>query len=159
MIFSPINPAIFVTDGGEIYRHGIKKMGQYLSSSGYFQVVYQKDGTRTSYMSHRLVASAYCHGYAPGLEVNHINGIKTDNRAGNLEWVTSKQNSEHYLANNKVTYKRGESHYGTVFTDRQVAIIRARVAAGEQQIGIANELGVAKSVISNIINRKTWAHI
>lgn len=159
MIFSPLNPSLFVTKDGKVYRNGIKEMSQYLSSSGYLQVVYQKNGTRTSYMSHRLVASAYCQGYAPDLEVNHKNSIKTDNRAENLEWVTPKQNTAHAESMGLRTYQRGETHGATFFTDSQVIAIRTRVAAGEQQLKIANELGVVRSVVSNIVNRKTWRHI
>lgn len=41
---------------------------------------------------HRLVAGAFCENYREGLEVNHINEIKHDNRAENLEWVTHREN-------------------------------------------------------------------
>lgn len=44
---------------------------------------------------HRLVAMAFLNDYSNNLEINHKNGIKTDNRLSNIEMVTSKQNSWH----------------------------------------------------------------
>lgn len=40
----------------------------------------------------RLVALHFVPGYKEGLVVNHINEIKTDNRAENLEWCTYQYN-------------------------------------------------------------------
>ena len=60
---------------------------------GYLRVSLS-DGSRnyTHYDVHRLVALHFVPGYKEGLVVNHINEIKTDNRAVNLEWCTYKYN-------------------------------------------------------------------
>lgn len=44
---------------------------------------------------HRLVAMFYLDDYSEDLQVNHKNGIKTDNRVENLEMVTNQQNVLH----------------------------------------------------------------
>lgn len=70
-----------------------KIVAQQLQNSGYFLVHLHKDNARKAKLVHRLVAEAFI-GANSG-EVNHKNGIKTDNRVDNLEWVTSSENKEH----------------------------------------------------------------
>ncbi len=47
---------------------------------------------------HRLVATAFCPNPKRRPVVNHINRDRHDNRACNLEWVTYKENTAHWLA-------------------------------------------------------------
>jgi hypothetical protein len=44
---------------------------------------------------HRIVACVFLDNFSDDLQVNHINGIKTDNRLENLEMVTASENSLH----------------------------------------------------------------
>jgi hypothetical protein len=62
---------------------------------GYQVVQLWRDGRPTMRLVHVLVASAFHGRPLPGMEVNHKNGIKTDNCASNLEWMTRSDNLKH----------------------------------------------------------------
>ena len=89
-------PGYAVTSDGMIKR---LKTGNVLSpsmnNSGYLTVNVGSKADRVGKSVHRIVAREFVDGYAPGLDVNHINGIKTDNRAENLEWCTRSRNIKH----------------------------------------------------------------
>lgn len=67
---------------------------QSVSSEGYLSLAIYAKGKRKWRRVHRLVAEAF-YGPAVGREVNHKNGIKTDNRVENLEWCTKSENIRH----------------------------------------------------------------
>ncbi|PKK55743.1 His-Me finger endonuclease [Rhizophagus irregularis] len=60
---------------------------------GYIRTDFNINGNRTQSYLHRLVAETFIPNPENKPFVNHINGIKTDNRIDNLEWVTSKENA------------------------------------------------------------------
>lgn len=63
--------------------------------AGYVKADLHRGGTRTQTSVHRLVAQAFLRPGRHGEQVNHINGVKTDNRVENLEWVSKSENEMH----------------------------------------------------------------
>lgn len=63
--------------------------------AGYFQIGLYKNNVRYFIGVHRLVAEAFIPNPNNKTCINHKNGIRTDNRVENLEWVTYSENMKH----------------------------------------------------------------
>ena len=61
-------------------------------------------GKLRSFVVHRQAALCFCEGWRKGLQVNHKDGDKHNNRAENLEWATASENVRHdrYVLRNQV---------------------------------------------------------
>ena len=69
-----------------------KPVAQRIKRDGYVTYHLCRNGTRKDARAHRLVWEAFNGPIAHGLEINHKNGIKTDNRLVNLEVVSRSEN-------------------------------------------------------------------
>lgn len=64
-------------------------------SDGYYSVSLCDGNTERHVSLHRIVATAFIPNPEKKLEVNHIDGDKSNNCLDNLEWVTPKENIAH----------------------------------------------------------------
>lgn len=76
---------------------------------GYLYVCLSQNGQQKHHTVHRLVANAFLSNPDNKPQVNHINGIKTDNTINNLEWSTGAENMIHAF---KIGLKSKPSNFG-----------------------------------------------
>ena len=72
--------------------------------NGYLKFNADIKGKIKNFEVHRQVALSFCEGWREGLQVNHKDGNKHNNRAENLEWVSASENVRHdrYVLRNQV---------------------------------------------------------
>jgi len=125
-------------------------------SHGYLQIGLTKHGKQTRYLAHRLLLITFKGLCESKPFVNHINGIKSDNRIDNLEWCTRSENHKHAFSLGLMCNK-GENHPGHKLTEQQVKEIRAKyIPRKYSSRKIASEYGISKTNVLDIVNNKIW---
>jgi hypothetical protein len=130
-----------------------------LQPVGYLAMPMSKEGRAYRRSVHRLVAESFIPNPEGKPQVNHKNGIKTDNRVENLEWVTGVENCRHAIDEKLYEFPKGEERVQAKLTDQAVREIRALAAKGMWHKHIAARYGVGRKAITKVVNRQRWAHV
>jgi hypothetical protein len=142
---------------GTIYKLNMLKTGYY--------AVCISLGSRKNKKSirvHKAVAETFIENTKHKPYVNHKDGNKTNNYIDNLEWVTQKENIIHAYNNNLINTAKGEKVFGSKLSNEDVWYIRKVYIPKDKQFGaraLGRKFNVRHSIISSIINNKTWKHI
>lgn len=124
---------------------------------GYSRRTLCKDGKCKQMTEHRLVATAFIDNLNNKETVNHINGIKTDNRVENLEWNTQQENKEHAVRTGLMDIK-GIKHHKCKLTEEQVREIR-EIGFSQTRMSLSKKYGVSRSHILRLIRNEGWEHL
>jgi hypothetical protein len=132
---------------GGLRKYKPKEKNIRLNENGYFRCNLKKDGKRYDFTIHRLVANSFLENKDDKKAINHINGIKTDNRVENLEWVTLSENTIHAVKNRLIKTK---------LTDKEVLEISKNKLSTRK---IAEIYKVSPSIVWRIKNKKAYKHL
>lgn len=128
-----------------------KSITPVIKPSGYKQVRLSINGKVKHVNHHRMVYEAWNGTIPNGLDINHINGNKSDNRLENLEAITPMENQARRL-----NLRKGESVNTAKLKETDVLVIRESTAPTKELMDIYS---VSKHAINRIRSGITWKHL
>jgi hypothetical protein len=138
-------------------KHIIIKPGK--DKDGYLQFGFSNNGTVLMRKIHRKVAETFIDNPHNKKTVNHINGIKDDNRVENLAWCTHLENMQHARRIGLID-QHGEKSVRAKLSLSEVRAIRKSYKETKlNQYELAEIYGVSQTCISEITLFKTWNEV
>lgn len=130
---------------------------------GYLVAHLCKDAIRKDVLAHRAVWQAFNGSIPDGLEINHKNGRRDDNRLANLETCTRSENAVHkYRVNG---YRKpyspalGTRNGSSKITADEVRRIRLLYSQGATQKELGEQFGISQVMAGKIVRRDNWDHV
>lgn len=141
--------------GIRLYKGKILNPGK--NRGGYLNVVLSKKCIQTTFKVHRLVASAFpeiCGEYVNGLEVDHINTVRTDNRATNLRWCTRSGNHLNPITRQRYSDSR-KGKFGKLNSNSkpiiQLDLEGNFIAEWDSEASVERKLGISTGCIRHVL--------
>ena len=134
----------------------------YFSKSIKYMVIsLTKNSKKSQMLMHRLMAIHFIPNPENKPDVNHKNGIKTDNRVENLEWCTKSENSQHASKSGLLKIHKGEDSVRSKLNEEQVLKIRELFNQNPKinKSSLAREFKIGNTTLHHILKRNTWKHI
>lgn len=146
--------------GKRFRRRGAIVLMPALNGNCYLTIGLTKSGKSKTFSIARLVAEHFIGNPTNKPQVNHINGIKTDNRVENLEWCTSSENNKH-AHRTGLRDTHGEGHPSAKLNNYKVFRIRLikEIQPTLKLKFLAKMFSVTRASINNVHLGRTWSHI
>jgi len=141
-----------------------KILSPYLGTTGYRKVrLTNNEGSKDLKVS-RLVGLYFVDNPENKSQINHKNGDKTCDKYWNIEWSSCSENVQHAYDNGLIDLNtrrnNGITNGHAKLKERDVLEIRNAYKLGcFTQKEIAEAYNISNGQVSNIVNRKSWAHI
>lgn len=127
------------------------------TKDGYLKVTLSKK-IKKCFLSHRLVGLTFIDNPQNKAEINHIKGVKSDNRCWMLEWCNSNENVQHAYDYKLLQPKKGVKNGASKLTEKEVLEIR-KIGSSMYKKDIAKKYNVGSSTVSRILSNTNWKHI
>lgn len=125
------------------------------SVRGYLQIQLWNNRMSRIYKIHRLVAQVFIPNPENKPQVNHKNGVKTDNNVENLEWCTSLENI-HHAQRIGIRDVVGAGNPAAKLKNNEVIEI---FLSKSNQRKLAEKYNISLSTVETIKGRKSWKHL
>lgn len=164
----PENPNYWAFSDGRIYSYNsrlfLKPANHVL---GYhFAGKFTINGVNRLRLTHTVITHTFLGPCPLNHEVNHINGIKTDNRIENLEYVTRSENMNKAWQNGlmektrtSMKERKGERNGRAILSESEVREIIELKANKTKTKAIAKKYGMSLRAIYSIFSGRTWSHV
>lgn len=140
-----------------------------INKYGYVQIsIFNSNGARKSRRVHQLVALAFIPNPEQLPTVNHLTGLRTDNRSDNLAWASRSEQSKHAWAYG--LHKRDKTaqalmmvaarrEHGLHLPNELIRLIRSLLDHGFSQGQIRRWSGMKATTIQSIAVGRTYRHV
>lgn len=137
-----------------------KEIKQRKDPDGYLCITAGKKEQRSRIKVHRIIALAFIPNPNNLPEVDHIDNNKINNKASNLQWISSYDNKSKIPFNIRSLSHRGENNGKSKLNDLLVLKIREKYHKENLSIAeISRIFNTPQSTIYNIVHNKTWKHL
>lgn len=150
-------PRVLKTRGGGSFISKEKILKPAMDKCGYVRFAIMINKKLTTFKLHRVVCEVF--NGKSNLEVNHIDGNKSNNHSTNLEWVTRSENLKHAFNSGLAIPMTGQLNPASKIKESQAVEILRLLDSGVGPIEISKRLGISKNITKDISRGRTWKYL
>lgn len=136
-------------DGSIFSLKSRKKLKPQDNGNGYKKVSFRKNGKTLQKYVHRVVMECFSYSDIPGLEVDHIDRIKSNNNVDNLRWVTPSQNQSEMVGNRYSSPRKCRT-----YSEEEKYQALKMFNNGWRVVTVSKRLGIPRQTVSTWIKKE-----
>jgi len=134
-----------------------KTIGCLINGRKYLTVGFTVKNCHRNVFLHRLIWMYVNGKISEGMQINHLNGDRMDNRISNLECVSAEENRAH--ATKVLQSYKGENNSQSKLTNRLVILLRTISTTKHTVSALSTALGLSVNTLYGVLSGRRWKHI